>query len=315
MVSFAMASQHPELTAAAIPIGGTLPSALWPTSPSQGSTPVVTALHGAADERVPIGPTQEATAALSGQGMDAILLRYPGIGHTISPQQQLDLYLALADAMGRTLPNVAHCALLTPAPAQNEHAVTLLTAAGERSLPENSLLRETTARCGTDMHAVEVLSVNPFIRLPDAPDVHTTGCVHASDLQPLDDHVLLSNTERISTTMSWQTVCGSRRFNRHPLATLTNSQSATPAMLDAVDAVVAHWPAELGPPPPMGVSSSGRVLLPLPTILSADMLEEGATQRATRDPTAAGENHHSPRPHGGWRTAVYALFGDRCSVQ
>jgi phospholipase/carboxylesterase len=97
MLSFALAAGHAEHFAAAVPIAGAIPAALYPTG--KASLPVE-ALHGAADDRVPTKAAQESVAALKAKGYAATLRTWPGVGHTINPEMRQ----ALFDALARRLP-------------------------------------------------------------------------------------------------------------------------------------------------------------------------------------------------------------------
>ncbi|MCC6215293.1 MAG: prolyl oligopeptidase family serine peptidase [Polyangiaceae bacterium] len=104
MLSFALAAHHPASIGEAIPIGGSLPPALRPAtaaSPDAGALPRVTALHGEADDRVPIGPARETVARLRAAGHPASLATFPGVGHSIPAPVRGALHQALASAIAR----------------------------------------------------------------------------------------------------------------------------------------------------------------------------------------------------------------------
>jgi phospholipase/carboxylesterase len=85
MLSFAIAAEHPELVRAAIPVSGVLPEPLFGSIRPGAAGPRIVALHGEADERVPLDPTRRGVAALVGKGFDARLETFPGVGHQIPP--------------------------------------------------------------------------------------------------------------------------------------------------------------------------------------------------------------------------------------
>lgn len=85
MLSFAIAARHPDLVRAAFPIGGVLPEPLWPALDAAKPSVRIVALHGEADERVPLGPTRRGVDALVARGFAARLESFPGVGHGIPP--------------------------------------------------------------------------------------------------------------------------------------------------------------------------------------------------------------------------------------
>jgi len=100
MLSFALAVYHPELLAAAVPVGGWLPPPLWPsTLPTLRPLPKIVALHGEADTAVKFAPTREAVGHLEQLGWPATLKPYPEVGHAIPPKMRRELYLQLERAL------------------------------------------------------------------------------------------------------------------------------------------------------------------------------------------------------------------------
>ena len=100
MLSFALAVYHPELIAAAVPVGGWLPPPLWPSAlPERRPLPKIVALHGEADPAVKFTPTREAIEHLEQLGWPAALKRYPEVGHAIPPKMRHELYLQLERAL------------------------------------------------------------------------------------------------------------------------------------------------------------------------------------------------------------------------
>lgn len=280
MLSFALAAQHPAAVSAAVPISGTLPPPLWP---SDRLAPVeVTALHGTADSRVPMAGAQEATAALVDVGQDAVLIPYDGVGHTVSREMRLDLYLALADAIGEPLPGVQSCPLLTTAVTDQQLSVPMQTAAGERALPVGALLRPSRGRCPEGMAAAEVVSIDPLLQ-PETPvrvvAVGDGGCIDPAHLTPLAAHELIphpavpgiENPFPADTVIAagLETACGSNRYGRLPVSALSHLRPVTAEMKAAAEAVRAAWPAALGEAPAVAVSAWGYVQLPLPHPLTA----------------------------------------------
>ncbi len=97
MLSFALAALHPESVRAVVPVSGMLAEAQWPTTwPIGRPMPVVHALHGDADERVPVRAARASVEHLARVGLSADLREYPGVGHTISAEMRADLLATLA---------------------------------------------------------------------------------------------------------------------------------------------------------------------------------------------------------------------------
>jgi phospholipase/carboxylesterase len=100
MLSFTMAVHEPAAVAASFPLGGWLPPPLWPTAKAAGvSYPRIVALHGEADERLPIGPTREGVARLVSLGFPAELRGFAGVRHTVSGEMRHELEGLLAAAI------------------------------------------------------------------------------------------------------------------------------------------------------------------------------------------------------------------------
>lgn len=102
MLSFALALRHPERLQLALPISGLLPEPLWPQGPATRRIPPIVALHGGADELVPIAPTERLVAALEKHGYDVTLHRHPGVGHSISDAMRAQVATTLDAALSRT---------------------------------------------------------------------------------------------------------------------------------------------------------------------------------------------------------------------
>ncbi|WP_437683596.1 alpha/beta hydrolase [Sorangium sp. So ce131] len=99
-LSFALALHHPRVVGAAFPVGGWIPAPVLPSArPLDPATPAIVALHGEQDQRVPIGPTREAIAALRGLGAKARLEGYPGVGHSVSGDMRRDLLRLIRGAI------------------------------------------------------------------------------------------------------------------------------------------------------------------------------------------------------------------------
>ncbi len=82
ILSFVLASIHPEAVTAAIPVAGMLPPAL--EVPAGPGAPKIQALHGEADETIPAAPTVALIGRLKAGGWDASIETFPGIQHQVS---------------------------------------------------------------------------------------------------------------------------------------------------------------------------------------------------------------------------------------
>jgi phospholipase/carboxylesterase len=98
MLSFALAVQHGDLFAAALPIGGWLPEPLWPPDGNPGAPPIF-AFHGDADSAVRYEPTKIAVEHLLALGYRVELATYVGVGHAIPPDIHADVMQALRDQL------------------------------------------------------------------------------------------------------------------------------------------------------------------------------------------------------------------------
>lgn len=98
MLSFALAVEHGELFAAALPIGGWLPEPLWPANANPSAPPIL-AFHGDADVAVRYEPTKLCVEQLRGLGYPVELRTYVGVGHMISPEIHADFMQSLRDRL------------------------------------------------------------------------------------------------------------------------------------------------------------------------------------------------------------------------
>lgn len=98
ILSFAMASRHPDSIAYAFPISGSCPGPLLPKDKSHAAP--LLAFHGTEDNVLALKWGREAVNAFKEQGNDAQIKEYAGVGHTITPQMRTDLM----DAIGKALP-------------------------------------------------------------------------------------------------------------------------------------------------------------------------------------------------------------------
>jgi phospholipase/carboxylesterase len=101
-LSYALAVLHPELVTAAFPMsGGFPPPLLAVVHAPDGHAPRIFGVHGADDDRVPLGPTRDAVARLRALGFDAELRVYPDVMHAVSAEMRRDLMAQMAAALAR----------------------------------------------------------------------------------------------------------------------------------------------------------------------------------------------------------------------
>lgn len=101
IMSFALVAAHPQRFAGAVPIGGLLPP---PSFPSGRGGPWVLALHGAADEVVPLSGCQATVSAFERAGYPIRLKVYDGVGHHVTPEMQAQLFSALRSLTSTSAP-------------------------------------------------------------------------------------------------------------------------------------------------------------------------------------------------------------------
>lgn len=100
MLTFALATHHPDRFRLAIPIGGLLPKPLWPDRKLPGELTIV-ALHGTEDPRVPIARTRALTSHLQALGYQASLLEFEGVRHAVPPAERARLFEILDSELSR----------------------------------------------------------------------------------------------------------------------------------------------------------------------------------------------------------------------
>ena len=105
MLSYALALRHPGLVSFSHPISGLLPEPLWPSSkPVASARPRIAAMHGDADDLVPIEDDRRLNAHLRKLGYDAQLREFAGVGHTITPAMEAHSVELLNAAARRLVP-------------------------------------------------------------------------------------------------------------------------------------------------------------------------------------------------------------------
>jgi phospholipase/carboxylesterase len=99
-LSFALAARHAETFAAAFPLSGWFPAAIWPTEKPRGAPPIV-AFHGTADSLVPITRMRPGAKRLAELGFSIDVRELEGVGHTIPAAERTALFDALGKACER----------------------------------------------------------------------------------------------------------------------------------------------------------------------------------------------------------------------
>ena len=101
MLSFAVATRHPDAVGTAIPIAGVLPEPLLPSAPPPEGGPVVRALHGLSDPLVPADAARRTVAALQAQRWDVSLAEFEDTAHQVTPPVRRAMCEELTRAIAR----------------------------------------------------------------------------------------------------------------------------------------------------------------------------------------------------------------------
>lgn len=100
ILSFAMASRHPDAIARAFPVAGSCPGPLLPKDKAR--TAPISAFHGTEDDVLAIRWAREAVHAFQEQGDQAELREYPGVRHAMTNQMRADLWNAIVSEIARS---------------------------------------------------------------------------------------------------------------------------------------------------------------------------------------------------------------------
>lgn len=95
VLTYGIALRHPDQIDQAIPIAGTWPLSRLPPLPAIPPPPL-RAMHGTADDVVPLAPTSALVAALAQGGWNVTLSVAQGVEHTVSAEQHAALCRQLA---------------------------------------------------------------------------------------------------------------------------------------------------------------------------------------------------------------------------
>lgn len=97
ILSFAIASRHPNEVIHAFPVSGSCPGPLLPHDGAHSAP--LDAFHGTTDQVLDIKWAREAVAAFKASGNEAALHEYEGVGHSISAKMHSDLWLVIRRVM------------------------------------------------------------------------------------------------------------------------------------------------------------------------------------------------------------------------
>jgi phospholipase/carboxylesterase len=96
-VSFDLAVHHPDVIDAAFPMSGGLPALLLPTSATEGKACApIFAMHGDADQTVPIQLDRDTVKTISSLGGHAKLEEFPGVVHTVTDAERAEMQQRIA---------------------------------------------------------------------------------------------------------------------------------------------------------------------------------------------------------------------------
>jgi phospholipase/carboxylesterase len=100
MLAFSLAAMHPDLVAAAFPMGGLLPIGL-PGIGVGATRPYVHAFHGTRDGTVPVTRTRWSIDELRRNGYAAELTEYPALGHQLGDEEVRTVFAQMAALVSR----------------------------------------------------------------------------------------------------------------------------------------------------------------------------------------------------------------------
>jgi phospholipase/carboxylesterase len=100
MLTFALALHHPDVVGHAMPLMGWLPPPLVPDKLAEGvAYPAIRSIHGAADEVIPLAPTQQMVKKLRALGLKVELVGFDGVGHYMTMPMEEMLHQWLVEAL------------------------------------------------------------------------------------------------------------------------------------------------------------------------------------------------------------------------
>ncbi|MFP5380181.1 MAG: alpha/beta hydrolase [Vicinamibacteria bacterium] len=108
LLTFSLALHRPDVVGQALPLAGWVPPDLMPAIPGAPARRVpIRAVHGAADPRIPVGPTRDVVSAPRALEWDVELLEFEGVGHVVSPEMNATFEGWLEDALRAQAPELA----------------------------------------------------------------------------------------------------------------------------------------------------------------------------------------------------------------
>ena len=97
MISFGVATRHPEIVESAFPVSGFLPEPLYPRA--RVAVPPILAFHGDTDPAVPLELDRAGIERLTAFGANARLVTFPGVGHAIPASVHAALFAAIDETL------------------------------------------------------------------------------------------------------------------------------------------------------------------------------------------------------------------------
>lgn len=88
ILSFSLSTRYPSRFAAAFPMAGWLPPALYPVPKKDQKFPYIYAQHGGADRAVPVERGRETVRRLRGLGLRVDYRELPGVGHVVTEDME-----------------------------------------------------------------------------------------------------------------------------------------------------------------------------------------------------------------------------------
>lgn len=88
MLTFTLATHHPEVLGAAFPVAGWLPPTLLPDTPTSGRQPLLRAMHGKDDPVLLERRTRRTVKQLRERGFSIMYREFPGVGHEMSGEMR-----------------------------------------------------------------------------------------------------------------------------------------------------------------------------------------------------------------------------------
>ena len=92
VLTYYLATHHPDQVYGAAPIAGLLPKPLWPEKlTASHPAPAIRAIHGAQDNSVFTASAEQSVAYLAKLGQPATLHVYPNVGHRLTPTMREEM--------------------------------------------------------------------------------------------------------------------------------------------------------------------------------------------------------------------------------